>query len=304
MRVIWTFWSKPLQNGFGSPWISYKHCLLSWILSVEMAKKHYETTVIYTDDDGLNILVHGIGLHFDFVSTALNYLDYHDPAWWSLGKLVAYRYEVEPFIHLDNDVFLWRPLPLRLINSALFAQNQEYFTVGRSEYYMPQIIEDTLALAKGGWLPEEWRWYRSTYSNPFRAVNCGIFGGNDLEFIHNYAGNVVRIIEHEANRGVLSGLQSKQRHMVTLEQFVLMACLEYWRNVCMTSNSKKTEIEYLFDSEAHAHTDASEIGYTHLIATAKRNPIVARRLEERVKFEYPQLYKRCLAFLQDRKTTC
>jgi len=71
------------------------------------------------------MLVDGIGLEFDRVSTSLNALDAHDPGWWALGKLYTYRAQREPFVHLDNDVFLWRPLPERLASAPLLAQNPE-----------------------------------------------------------------------------------------------------------------------------------------------------------------------------------
>jgi hypothetical protein len=34
-------------------------------------------------------------------------------------------------------------------------------------------------------------------------------------------------------------------------------------------------------------------GYTHLLAGAKKNPVIAARLEARLKSDYPARYERC-----------
>src|SRR5512144_869064 len=114
MRAVWSFWSKPYAAHRVRVWASEKHHRLSWILSLERARRHYRPTVLYTDDDGVRLLVDGLGLDFDAVHTTLNALSATDPEWWALGKLYAYRSQSEAFVHVDNDVFLWKRLPTEL----------------------------------------------------------------------------------------------------------------------------------------------------------------------------------------------
>jgi hypothetical protein len=40
---------------------------------------------------------------------------------------------------------------------------------------------------------------------------------------------------------------------------------------------------------------AAALGFTHLIADTKRDPNVMRRIEQRVRSDYPQHYARCIA---------
>jgi Family of unknown function (DUF6734) len=54
------------------------------------------------------------GLEFDTVSVDLNELAHSDPEWWTLGKMMTYRAQAEPFVHIDEDVFLWQRLPREL----------------------------------------------------------------------------------------------------------------------------------------------------------------------------------------------
>jgi hypothetical protein len=78
---------------------------------------------LVTDDAGARMLVDGLGLQFTRVSTELNALAKHDPDWWNLGKIHAYHLQMEPFVHIDSDVFLWKRLPPRLEHADVFAQN-------------------------------------------------------------------------------------------------------------------------------------------------------------------------------------
>src|SRR6266567_9051444 len=78
LRSVWSLWTKPVMAGL-SNWTSELHHLFGWVLSVETARQHYPQTALYTDDAGARLLVDQVGLQFDYVSTALNALDAHDP---------------------------------------------------------------------------------------------------------------------------------------------------------------------------------------------------------------------------------
>jgi hypothetical protein len=293
MRAVWSFWTKPFRLHHRSVWPSERHHLLAWVLSVETARRHYPDTMLCTDDDGARLLVDRLGLEFAHVSTALNALAGHDPGWWALGKIYAYRAQTGPFVHLDNDVFLWQPLPERLFSALVFAQNPEYFTTGAS-YYQPEEFERSLHTTRRGWLPAEWVWYRSLGPHQ-RAVCCGIFGGRRLDFIHHYAEQAIRLLEHPDNQHGWALLADKIGHNILFEQYLLSACLEYHRQQAH-SLYRDMEMQYLFNSpdEAFDPGQAARAGYTHLIAGAKQNRAIAERLERRVRRDYPGHYERCV----------
>jgi hypothetical protein len=102
------------------------HHLLSWVLSVCEAVRHYPDTCLVTDTEGARLLVDSLGLPFRHVDLRLDALHPAcDDEWWVLGKLTAYAAQTAPFIHLDNDVVLWNALPSAVTAAPVFAQNPE-----------------------------------------------------------------------------------------------------------------------------------------------------------------------------------
>jgi len=83
-----------------------------------------------------------------------------------------------------------------------------------------------------------------------------------------------------------------------IEQYFLAACIEHQRSRAV-SHDHPLEIAYLFNSQAEAFNpaQASQVGYTHLIADAKRSPIYTQRLEARVQHDLPGWYERCARFV-------
>ncbi len=292
MKAVWSFWSKPFEAHRRSMWPSERHHLFAWALSVETARQHYPDTWLITDDAGARMLVDGLGLPFTRVSTELNALAHHDPDWWALGKVYAYRMQTEPFVHIDNDVFLWKRLPARLEHADVFAQNPEPIS-GSTPYYQPERLEYAIERATGGWLPDEWRWYRRA-SKYQRAECCGLFGGNRIDFISRFAEASLRSVNDPCNQHALQSLPDKRMHSLLIEQYLLAAFVEYHKDLAILPWGK-VHIEYLFNAmpDLWNPSHAMQAGFTHLIAGAKRNPLFADRLENRVRRDYPKLYERC-----------
>src|SRR5262249_40034698 len=158
MRAVWSFWTKPFVRREGSLWLSDYHALLSWVLSVETARRHYPDTSLVTDDEGTELLLDRLRLPFRHVSLELNHLRSQDADWWALGKLPAYRIQPPPFVHIDADVFLWRRLPARLESAAVFAQSPETLDLESPDTWYPvRALEATLG--PRAWLPWAWRSY-------------------------------------------------------------------------------------------------------------------------------------------------
>lgn len=292
MKAVWSFWSKPYHTSRRSVWLSETHHLLAWVLSLETARQHFAETALVTDRLGAHLLIDELGLKFDQVSTDLDALEHHDPLWWALGKLYTYRAQTQPFVHLDSDVFLWKPLPQRLTSAPLCAQNPEYFAVGAS-YYQPAMVEATIHCVNG-WLPEVWRWQRSIGILQ-TAVCCGIFGGHAIDFIHDYADLAIQLVEHPTNQLAWSLLSPSTERNILVEQYLLGCWIEFHRSLS-SSRYKAIDIEYLFSSLDTAFTpeQAERAGYTHLIANAKRNSTIGHHLEKRVKQDYSNYFNRAV----------
>ncbi len=291
MKAVWSFWSKPFEAHHHSAWPSAKHHLLAWVLSVETARLHYPDTWLITDDAGAQLLVDGLGLPFTRVSTELNALAQYDPDWWALGKIYAYRLQTAPFVHIDNDVFLWKRLPERLEHADVFAQNPEPISAGAS-IYQPEQLERALNYPGNGWLPDEWLAYRRARRK--RSECCGIFGGRRIDFIQRYATASLCVIDEPSNRPALQALRDKRVHMLLIEQYLLAAFVEYYRTRAALP-SGTVRMEYLFNSMADAWNPhyAARAGLTHLLSGVKKSPLFADKLENRVRCDYPELYEQC-----------
>jgi len=295
MRAVWSFWSAPYRAHYHRLWLSEKYHLLSWVLSVGEASQHYTDTCLFTDSWGARLLVDSLALPFRHVDLRLDGLHpmVYDNEWWVLGKLTTYAAQTTPFIHLDNDVFLWNPLPAAVTAAPIFAQNPEAFYLEDQSLYRLEPFLKGIDRFKG-WLPQEWLWYARRRGD--KALCCGIFGGHDLDFIRHYANCAIEVICHPSNQPIWPTLGVRDNILV--EQYFLSACLEYHQQ---NQYSPHTGLEaaYLFRSSAEAFDPecATRVGYTHLIGNAKNNRSIADSLERRVKCDYPDYYDRCLAYL-------
>jgi hypothetical protein len=285
-RAVWSFWSRPFEAFYGGTWASPADHLMAWVVSVQAASRHYPDTVLITDTPGRRLLVDRLGLRFASLSTELDRLADADPAFWTLGKLTAYRLQDRPFVHIDSDVFLWRRLPAALEQARVLTQNPEPEGNG---FYQPAEVERAFAAA-GESLPVEWRWARGAWPR-LRAETCGILGGCDLAFLHDYADIAAGVV---ACRPGWQGIADRARHNVLVEQFLLAACIGYHANH-PGSPHVGVRAEHLFASWQAAVDDgeAERAGFTHLIAGAKRAPEAVRRLSARVRRDWPEFWARC-----------
>lgn len=295
MRAVWSFWTKPHRQGTLFQWSHELYALFSWVLSVKLGERHFDETALYTDDYGARLLVDGLGLEFNELSTGLNILDNYNPEWWALGKILTYSMESKPFVHIDYDVYLWKTLPSRLTVAPIIGQNPEYIDLSASWYY-PQKFE--LIKKMNGWVPREVEWYGS-HAGDIRAVCCGIFGGNNNPFIQYYAQQVFKTLLKPENQPLWRFLGEDN---ILVEQYLLSACIDYYTSHPIAHFSD-VSIEYLFQSadEAFDPHMAKERGFTHLIGGAKRNKDSLHRLENRVRHDYPVYYNRCRHIVSTRR---
>ncbi len=294
MRAVWSFWSVPFERFYWRHWGSVENHLLAWVISVNAASRHYADTMLVTDTRGKALLVDALGLRFAQVSTALDRLDGADPGLWMTGKLVAYGLQDEPFVHLDSDVFLWRRLPPSLERAPVLAQHLERHADGRAVYCCPGGLEASFAAA-GGVLPEEWLWARS--QGPIvRAQNCGILGGQHVDFLKYYAQSALAVIEAPGNAAALENVADKWQFNYLSEQFLLSAMLDFHRHH-PESPFRGVHARHLFESwgDALDPQSAQSRGFTHLMAGAKRAPSVMQRIARRVERDWPDYRSRCRA---------
>jgi hypothetical protein len=292
MLAVWSHWSKPFAMR-GGGWPTPAHYLMSCVLSVETARSHFKRTRLVTDSAGAKMLVDGVGLEFDDVRLDLSEIEEFDPTWQVFGKIQAYRTQHEPFVHIDNDVYLWTGLPERLMSADVLAQNPEHFT-DASDYYQLGELEE-IRRYPYGWLPKEAEWCRSLHGYHQRSLNTGIYGGHRVDFIRYCAELAFEMVEHPGNRDAITRIEDKYRFAGMLEMFLPAACLEY-HTARPHSPFRTIKTETLFDSAEDAYRDGEEKSYTHMIGGSKGKLVYARKLESRVRSHYPRHYERCVEY--------
>lgn len=283
MQAVWSLWSRPLRDAPSGRWLSARHHLLGWVLSFETVRRHYPRTKLVTDSHGARLLVEQLGLEFEAVETPLDALAEVDRRFWAIGKLHAYGAQREPFVHIDADVFLWRRLPPALEQAELLAQNPEFAIAGLHSDYQPAAVFRQLGAA-GGWLPPVWRGFLE--HRPQHALCCGIFGGRALDFIADYSEQAIRLLTTPTNVASWRTLAPLDPN-IHAEQY-LLAALAHQRSLTAAC---------LFASEQVAYRPGAgrAVGFTHLLGPAKRHPELMKRLEARVRRDYPQRWARVQA---------
>lgn len=296
MLAVWSFWSPPSAPDFSARWPAAEFHLMSWVLSVFQAQKIFDRTSLVTDSVGANILVEKLGLHFDEVNICFDGIQNDYKRYWALGKLHAYNLQKLPFIHMDSDVYFWKQLPSRIVEADFLAQNTE--KILNKQCYRHDAVMNYLR-ENGGWIPKEVEWYLKIRGN--EAVCCGVLGGKNIELLNEYSSIAIEFIDR--NHHYLRNIQNDIEINIIFEQYILSAFL-YYGLAHSKSKFGALKLEYLFSSEHEARsTDAASIlGYTHVLAGAKRSALVVEKISNRIQREYPRFYERCLLVSKEIST--
>jgi len=150
MKIVHTYIKTKNGTGFN------EYTAYSMLLSVLLAKKHYERVELYCNQE-IHDIVREIGIPYTNINVEV--LKDVNVDTFSIPKLMVYSLQEEPFIHIDLDTFLFNKLPeldrntiwgcypgynFSLIKRAsqycleIYNKNKEFFD---SDYYYSCIIE-------------------------------------------------------------------------------------------------------------------------------------------------------------------
>jgi hypothetical protein len=242
-----------------------------WKLSTALVKKHYNEVHLITDDVGKESLQ---DIPFTTVDTSLNNVP---PFYkiWALGKIYAYQKAAQqgPFLHLDADVFLWKPLPKKLTNSNIFVQSPDFPIFNEFGDYHNQY--DVSSLKKySDVIPEPWIKHMNNLVDNFYAYNMGIFGGKDTKTILEYCDFVLQMV-NDPRFTELWNIQT------TVE--LAKSCLIEQGNLAIFAKEKNIKIN-VFMKDLQDSTNVTYQAYTHLM-TGKDIPQMKEAIRTRVQSE-------------------
>lgn len=289
MKIIQTFWSGNQKTGSAlnikAGWISPEFHWMSWTLSCLLLRRLYDRVELYTDEIGKKILIDILHLPYTDVHIVFDdSFNIHNEL-FSLAKIHTYSLQEEPFIHIDGDLFLWKPFSSSIHKADLISSNLEI-----NLFFNREILLNTEK--KLEFIPNYLRGvgqHKNVYSS-----NAGIFGGKNLNFIKKYCDEASNFIE-------LNKSELDEVNMVSLNFLFEQISLYYFskeKRVPVTYYMTKPVIHPLYQ-EYIRFIDVPYVEMVHLVGGCKRLPYVLNHLTKRLRLESPKYYYKIIKILQE-----
>jgi hypothetical protein len=296
MKIVQSYWSKPIlaeseapQNRTWGGWPSVDFFYCSWALSCLQLRRFYNKLELVTDTPGADLLADALQLPYTQVTTTLNELQDTHPGLWALGKLHAQLAQQEPFIHADGDVITWQKFDDALEAAPLLAQNKD---IGY-DFYTDSLNE---IRTHNGYIPPIVEKYFTT-DEQLIALNCGIVGGNDLAFIHQYCHAALDFVQR--NNTILSKIKTGKFNAV-YEQY-LLSCMARHAGIA---------IQYYYGNEAPPYERfvdylnvPRQSTYFHPVGLYKKNYTFCTEIKKLLQLHYPVYYERIQQLLRKQNNT-
>lgn len=255
-------------------------------LALFMARRHFKEVVLISDDWGVDIFKQ-IKAPVTEYSNSFNDLKNVSQYFWAYGKLIAYTEQKKPFVHIDNDVFLWKPLPERMLKADLCFQSHEPFDKPGYGWY------DLLKIP-----------WRSAPIKPQQIVdnevtdfayNCGVCGGNNLPFFKEWRKCSEEYIFAPENQKIFfEDFQELLIHQNLFHE-------QYFAASLIQKYNLRSKVQ-VYAEDAMMINDGCEESkprYTHVWGTAKRNGDKMARIKLTLLYAHRPLFDRIHKFCVD-----
>ena len=261
----------------------YSDFLYTTALAVLCASRHFKEVEMVTNDWGVDMFKK-IGLPVTSYSNKLNEMKDVSRFFWAYGKLLAYTEQKVPFVHLDNDVFVWDPLPRRILKADLCFQSHEPFELAGYGYY---------DMLKPCWndMPVRPQKIVDNEVTDF-AYNCGICGGHNLDFFKEWI---------ECSRQYIFAEENQQNFFEKYASVMIHQNLfheQYFAASLIKMHGMRKKVEVL---DADVTKIPDKLKYTHLWGTTKKDFSMMRRVNMRLQIEDPKFHKRVTGFIKKNK---
>ena len=265
-------------------WINKKYNYMSWALSCLQFKKYYDEVELITDSLGYDLLINKLKLPYTTTQVCLDSLNNYNSDLWALGKIYAYRLQEKPFIHADGDVFIYKKFEDEFLKSPLIAQNFEvgfpfynesFKTIQNSFNYIPEMLMES-----------------RNKNNQIIAVNAGLLGGTNIDFIKEYTDIALKFVNlnldklDRVNIGIFN---------TVYEQFLFYALSE---EKDIKINCLLKDINHRYDGIADIVSLPHKTAYVHTVGGYKIRKHVEDILSFRLQTDYPEYFYRILNLLR------
>lgn len=173
---------------------SKKMFLNSCVLSIMQAKKFFNKVIVITDKFGAEIFK-SLELPIDILYDDLDerMIPKHK-YFWAVSKIIAATYQKEPYLHLDLDLYMWKPLP-KVFNINKTDLICLYREVEISKDLYKRDIDNYITYGTKGILKDLDNFINLYGIRSDMSLNCAIVGGNNLKFLNEYANDVLKYLE-------------------------------------------------------------------------------------------------------------
>jgi len=277
-KAVFSYFNADESFGNNCGFARYRDFLYTTSLSILCASRVFKEVQFISTDWGVDVFTE-IGIPVTDYSTKLNEIKDISKYFWAYGKLLAYTEQTKPFVHIDNDVFLWEPLPRKILMAKLCFQSLEPFDAQGYQYYnqlkecwnmakvRPQVIVDNEV-------------------TDF-AYNCGICGGNDVEFFKEHRECSAEYIFAPENQNLFF---RKFRDMAIHQNLFHE---QYFIASLIQKHDMRKSVRVLSDN---AMDIPGKFKYTHLWGTTKTDRGMMARVQIRLREESRDLHDRVEAF--------
>lgn len=291
MKIIHSFWSKPSLGKaknlerYNGGWRHERYHLISWALSCLSFKNFYPDIELVTDSKGARLFIDELKLPYSSVKVELDKISNYPARLWALGKILAYEIQDSPFIHVDGDVFIWESFGEKIEKAHLLAQNEDLSLLQYQNAikHLRELGMKFPSLFEGLSLKKE----------DFKSINAGVFGGNDIEFIHEFSYKSQHFIQN--NIGKVNHKLRESLFAIVYEQLF----------ISLLAQKKNIEIQYLIDGFSKKEFDIIDFKnkygvkkYVHLINKTKYFFEHCREMEMQLLCDYPEYHERIIEYLK------
>ena len=117
-KAVFSYFNPDESFGNTCGFAKFSDFLFTTSLAIICASRHFEEVQFISSEWGLELFKQ-LNLPITSYSNKLNELKTIPRQFWAYGKILAYNEQDVPFVHVDNDVFLWDPLPDRILKAKL-----------------------------------------------------------------------------------------------------------------------------------------------------------------------------------------